>query len=472
MPSVPRAYPTAAAVASLAPAGGQRLLGRLLDVSAPLGNSPPHMASAPIQILGAGLTGMSAAHHLGGGYELHERQDRAGGHVITLEQDGYRFDRTGHLLHLRDDAIRAWVEELLAGRLVSVQRNSRVFSHGVYTRYPYQANTYGLPPQVAYECLQGYLTARERIDQVPEPKTFEQFCLKYFGEGFSKHFMIPYNQKLWGVHPRDITAQWCSRFVPQPKLEDVLAGAVGLNDRELGYNTNFLYPRRGIGELTDALVASLPIPPRLSHAPASIDWRARKLRFADGEVDYDVLISTAPLDALVGLLDDAPSEVRAAADKLVCNPLWYLDVALDVPCGVDMHWAYVPEERYPFYRVGCYSNFSAELAPAGKACLYVELASRETPRMDALLPQVADGLCDMGIIERPQDIAFAQPRRIDHAYVVFNHDYYAALEAIRPFLEEQRIVSAGRYGGWNYSSMEDALIFGREAAERARELRS
>src|SRR5262245_6708202 len=111
------------------------------------------MSSAPIQILGAGLTGMSAGHHLQTGFEIHERLSHAGGHAITLEQQGYRFDRTGHLLHLRDAAMRAFIERLFDGELRSVQRRSLVFSHGVYTRYPYQANTFGLPPQVAYECL-------------------------------------------------------------------------------------------------------------------------------------------------------------------------------------------------------------------------------------------------------------------------------------------------------------------------------
>ena len=73
----------------------------------------------------------------------------------------------------------------------------------------------------------------------------------------------------------------------------------------------------------------------------------------------------------------------------------------------------------------------------------------------------------MGIISRPEAIVFARVRRIDHAYVIFDHDYYPALEVIRPFLEERNIISAGRYGGWNYSSMGDALRFGKEAAEQA-----
>jgi protoporphyrinogen oxidase len=425
------------------------------------------MSAAPIQILGAGLTGMSAAHHLKSGFALHERLGHVGGHVITLEEQGFRFDRTGHLLHLRDPGIRSWIEGLLGDELRQVERRSRIFSQGVYTRYPYQANTFGLPAQTAFDCLNGYLQAREREAQTPAPTNFEEFCLKYFGEGFSRHFMIPYNQKLWGTHPREITAEWCSRFVPRPKLEDVLAGAVGLNDRELGYNASFLYPAHGIGELSRALRQGLDPALHLSHAPRAVDWRKRKLIFDDGEVPYQALISTMPLDALIPMLVDAPAAVSAAGGKLICNPLYYLDVALDRPAGVDMHWVYVPEERFPFYRVGCYSNVSELMAPPGKADLYVELASRKAPDLDALLPEVAAGLCEMGVIERPRDIAFARCRRIDHAYVVFDHGYYAALQAIQPFLEEQRIFSTGRYGGWNYSSMEDALIFGQKAAAQA-----
>ncbi len=429
--------------------------------------------NAPVQILGAGLSGLSAARTLGSRCEVHERLAHPGGHAITLEEDGFRFDKTGHLLHLRDPEIRAWLMSLLAGQTVTVHRNSRVFSYGVYTRYPYQANTYGLPSAIAYECLMGLIEAEGSKHLVPEPTTFEEFCYKHFGAGFSKHFMIPYNQKLWGVHPREITAAWCQRFVPMPKLSDVIAGAVGMNDRELGYNADFIYPKLGIGELAKAMAREVTSPIHYEHAPQSISAQERTLRFADGDIPYDVLISTAPLDRLVSLIDDAPEDVRAAAQRLRCNPLWYLDVALDVPCGEEgLHWAYVPEEKYPFYRVGCYSNFSALMAPPGKACLYVELSERSEPDMAKLLPEVAQGLIDMRLITRPEDIRFARARTIQHAYVLYDHQYYDALAVIRPFLEARRIVSVGRYGGWNYSSMEDALIFGRDAAKRALELLS
>ena len=416
----------------------------------------------PVAILGAGLTGLSAAIELGErglSYRIFEKLAAPGGHAVTLEDSGFRFDRTGHLLHLKSDALRAQVLSWIGPDHVQVQRRSVIWSNGVYTRYPFQANTFGLPPDVAYECLSGFINAHFNAHE-PEPKNFEEFCLAHFGEGISRHFMIPYNSRLWGVHPREITSAWCQRFVPLPRLEDVLAGAVGLNDRELGYNTNFIYPRLGIGQLAQGMARRVP----------NIELAQRRLVFDDETVDFDVLVSSIPLPTLLGLIDELPEPVRAAAAKLRCSHLDYLDVALRRPSGKNFHWAYVPEAKYPFYRVGHYSHFSPALAPPGKASLYVELADRSRPDLSELLPRVAQGLIEMGIIDQPEDIEFARARRIDFAYVIFDHEYFGALDVIRPFLEEARILSSGRYGEWNYSAMEDAIAFGRAAAERAQAL--
>ena len=428
-------------------------------------------SQTPVAVLGAGLTGMAAAFHLGRAavpHRIFEKLPHPGGHAITLEESGYRFDRTGHLLHLRDPETRALALSWIGDDWVEVQRKSLVWSNGTYTRYPFQANTYGLPPQVAYECLNGFIQAHFAKDR-PAPANFEEFCLQHFGEGISRHFMIPYNARLWGVHPSEITADWCSRFVPLPRLEDVLAGAVGLNDRELGYNVRFVYPRLGIGVLADGLARAVP-QIELSRAPTAIDWQRRELHFEDEVVRYEALVSTAPLSTLLALCKDLPAPVAEAGRKLRCSHLYYLDVALNGPCQKPLHWVYVPEAKYPFYRLGCYSNFSAAMAPPGKANLYVELADRTAPDLGKLLPEVAAALVEMGLIDVPEAVRFARVRRIDHAYVIFDHHYFPALSAIRPFLAEANIVSTGRYGGWNYSAMEDALRFGQEGAARAQQI--
>jgi YD repeat-containing protein len=428
-------------------------------------------SSTKVAVLGAGLTGMSAAWHLQQAnvpHRIFERRPSAGGHVVTLQDQGFCFDRTGHLLHLRDPAMRELALRWIGQDHMLVERHSMIWSHGGYTHYPYQANTFGLPPQVAYECILGFFKAKLEPSAV-EPTNFEEFCLAHFGEGFSRHFMIPYNCRLWGVHPREITAAWCSRFVPLPKLEDVIAGSVGLNDRQLGYNTQFLYPRKGIGALTEGMARDLPHI-EFERAPTAIDAASKRLTFDTETVDYHVLVSSAPLDQLCAIVRDAPQQVRQAASLQRCSRLWYLDVALDVPCGKPYHWVYVPEERYPFYRVGCYSHFSPALVPDGKAGLYIELADRNEPDLDKLLPSVTDGLIEMGFIRHGREILFARKRKIDYAYVIFDHNYFESVATVQRFLLDHDIISTGRYGGWNYSSMEDALIFGRDAAHQAAQL--
>jgi protoporphyrinogen oxidase len=423
----------------------------------------------PVLVLGAGLAGLSAALHLrraGVPFRHVERNAFAGGHAITIEDEGYRFDRTGHLLHLRDPEMRALVMGWVGDDCLEISRSSRVFSHGTYTRYPFQANTFGLPPPVAYECLMGFLEAMAGLDQAPEPRNFEDFCLKHFGKGISKHFMLPYNARLWGVSPRDITAAWCQRFVPMPRLEDVVAGAVGLNDRELGYNSTFLYPRLGIGQLPAAMARELPAV-ELGRAPVAIDLLARRAHFDDEVISFDRLISTIPLDSLGRLLVAPPRDVAEAFSRLRCTSLYYLDVALDAPPLDGVHWVYVPEERFAFYRVGSYSNISPSLAPRGGGSLYVELADRAPPDPARVAAEVTAQLVEMRAIRDASQVRFARLRHIEHAYVIFDHHYFPSLATIQPFLAAAGATSTGRYGGWNYSSMEDALLFGRDAARAA-----
>ena len=53
-----------------------------------------------IVIVGAGLTGLSAAYH-GGGF-IYEKEDRVGGTCISPIVNGFIFDLGIHVLHTRD----------------------------------------------------------------------------------------------------------------------------------------------------------------------------------------------------------------------------------------------------------------------------------------------------------------------------------------------------------------------------------
>lgn len=422
-----------------------------------------------VVILGGGLTGISAAVHSTRPWVLLERNSRLGGHARTDERDGYWFDKTGHWLHLRDPYTKALMAELLGDELVRVDRKARVFSNGALTRYPFQANLYGLPPAVIEECLLGFIEAWQKGDTRP-PANFEEFCLQRFGAGISRHFMIPYNHKLWGVHPREITAEWCSRFVPVPRLPEVVAGAVGSSPPEMGYNVSFLYPRTGgIETMTRALTTRMRTDigeARLSTPVDSIDVEARRVFAGGEEIPYRAVVATIPLPELFRRIRALPPEIEAAAGRLRCTPVRYLNVATRNPVPADFHWIYVPEEKYPFYRVGIYSNALPAMAPQGRGSLYVELSDRG-PRpsgvaLDTLRHDVAAGLAASGAIASADDVLFADLHELEYAYVVFDDHYYAATAQLRAWLEAHDIFPRGRYGSWTYNAMEDCILAGRE----------
>ena len=113
-------------------------------------------------VLGAGLAGLSTALHLGPGADalILEKLPHVGGKACTERIGEFIFDVTGHWLHLRDPGISALIERLMGlDAFYKVDRVSRIWSHGVYTEYPFQANTHGLPPAVVHECLMGAISA-------------------------------------------------------------------------------------------------------------------------------------------------------------------------------------------------------------------------------------------------------------------------------------------------------------------------
>ncbi|HEY2730649.1 MAG TPA: FAD-dependent oxidoreductase [Polyangia bacterium] len=424
----------------------------------------------PVVILGGGLTGISTAVHLRAPWVLFERDDRLGGHARTDERDGYRFDKTGHWLHLRDPGVKQLVDELLPGQMVPIARRAKIFSHGALTRFPFQANLQGLPPEVVKECLMGVIEARvanATATVQTEPKNFEEYCLRHFGAGISKHFMIPYNEKLWGVPPREITATWCSRFVPLPNLEQIVAGAVGAGPPEMGYNVSFLYPKAGgIETFTRALQTRMRADGGRVHtrtSPDVVDWRRREIIAGGERVPYRAVVASIPLPELLKRMPDLPPEIEAHAARLRCTTLRYVNIASRAKPPADWHWIYVPETKYPFYRVNVFSSAMPTMAPAGAASICVEMSDRG-PIGDAALRDSILALTAAGALTSPDDVVFAERKEIQYAYVVFDDHYYAATRAIFAFLEANGIYPRGRYGAWTYNAMEDCVLAGREVA--------
>ncbi|OGS04182.1 MAG: hypothetical protein A3G41_07425 [Elusimicrobia bacterium RIFCSPLOWO2_12_FULL_59_9] len=434
------------------------------------------MLNTDVLIIGAGLAGMSCAHHL-------QKEDPAlrclvleksravGGLAGSFIQDGFTFDYTGHLLHLHDPYGKDFILRLLRGNHIRHERSAWIYSQNTYTRYPFQANTFGLPRRVIDDCVVGFLkTLNKRPPaQNAGPANFKDWSLQTFGEGISRHFMFPYNQKLWRMPLERLTTEWLGRFVPKPKVEEVLYGALTDQKKFFGYNASFLYPRRGGAQALPDALAARTSGIRLGAPVTRIDFRQKIIEAGGlGQIRYNRLVNTMPLVHLIDAMAGVPGGVRAARRKLLYNTVYCFNIGFNRPRMSDKHWIYFPEKRFPFYRAGFCSNFSENAAPNGTSSLYIEISRSPGARLDfnKTETQILKGLRECGLTRRSDQIVTKKWTPIPCAYVVYDRDRTPSVQEIFAFLGENRVESIGRYGAWKYSFMEEAIMDGKRCAER------
>jgi protoporphyrinogen oxidase len=330
---------------------------------------------------------------------------------------------------------------------------------------------YGLPKEVVNECIMGFVEAQESREELYKigSKTanylgvsFKEWIGSVFGSGIAKHFMIPYNEKMWKTDLSELSSEWVDWSIPVPRLDEVIAGALGIENPRMGYSSQFLYPGEGGIEVLPK--AFLPYVKNLHYNKrlSGIDLHKKKAWFDDdSSIEYDRLVSTIPLPELLDSIQNLPQSI-AVLD---------INLGIDVDAVSDQHWIYFPEPEIAFYRVGFYSNFSCALIPPKSSSLYVEVSylPGSPLRNTDVLENVYENMKTCGLLKSAGQIIVENVIDIPYAYVIHDNFRYKNLPKIMDYLTKHNIFSIGRYGGWGYMSMEDAILQGKEVAESIHE---
>ena len=416
-----------------------------------------------IIILGGGLTGLSVGYHLAKEkveFKIIEKDKRVGGLCKTENIDGFLFDYTGHFLHFKTDYAERLVKKLLGKNLEKHQRNSWIYSKNVFTPYPFQKNTHGLPFYVKAECFLGLIKTRFKRSKL---KTFEEWILNSFGNGIAKHFMIPYNEKLWTLHPKYLTTEWVGSFVPKVSVLEFIKGALFSVKRDtVGYNPLFYYPKKGgIESLPRAFERQIKKYIIKNTKIKRIDIKNKIIECEGGEkYRYDKLISTIPLPEIVKLIKQ--KQMHNLLKSLEYVSVYNLNLGLNKEHDHDKHWVYFPEKRYPFYRIGFMSNINKNMVPEGCGSIYTEISySNHKPLTPNIEKNIIKSLIKLKLL-REKNIIVKKVLNIKYAYVIYNKFWKESVPQIKNYLKKNDIISIGRYGGWEYSAMENAINYGKE----------
>ena len=143
------------------------------------------------------------------------------------------------------------------------------------------------------DCLIG-LVESQTISKDQAFTNFEEWVLAKFGAGVAKHFMNPYNFKVWATPLAKMGYYWIAERVSVVDWRKAIETTIVPKSTDWGPNAKFGYPARGgtLG-LWKAVLPFVGDRVRFHKRVVSIDEEKREVTFADG---CDAGVRPAALD--------------------------------------------------------------------------------------------------------------------------------------------------------------------------------
>ena len=436
-----------------------------------------------IVILGGGPTGLGAAYRLqelgSTHYHLYERHDHLGGLASSFtDPQGFTWDIGGHVMFSHYKYYDQVFDTLMGDDYQLNDRECWVRMFDRWVPYPFQNNIRYLPKEVCLECLSGLIHAQGQ-GQHKQARNFDEFIHAVFGEGICKHFMTPYNFKVWAHPPRMMNKQWIGERVAVLDVDRALRNVVlGTDDFGWGPNNRFKFPLfGGTGEFYRRFAGPLEGHYSLRKTVDFVNITRQQVRFRDGQVvPYDILISAIPLDKLCNdvINGDLPRPIKKAASSLRHSGGHMLGIGIRQPCPSTKSWMYFPEDNCPFYRVTYLSNYSPRMTPDKDRyySLLCETSYSEFKPVDAetIVEDTIQGLINAGLLKDSDraDIVSTWHFHADYSYPTPSVERDDILAQVIPHLEERNVFSRGRFGMWKYevSNTDHTLMQGVELVNR------
>ena len=441
-------------------------------------------------VIGAGPAGLTAA------LELTQRSHQTtileadtvvGGISRTVERDGWRFDIGGHRFFTKvADVEKRWKQILGPGDFLRRPRLSRIYYRGRFFDYPLKAGNalrnLGVVEAARSVASYGWARVRPPADQ----SSFEGWVSARFGRRLYSIFFASYTEKVWGIHPSKLPADWAAQRIKNLSLGRAVLDSVrrtkGRRD-VASLIEEFDYPRLGPGmmwETAAQIVAERGARVRFQRRVVQVRHEAGRVvevvaEGPDGLEQFDArggVISSMPFGQLAEAMDPSPpDEVLTAARALKHRD--FLTVAIVVPetGAFPDNWIYIHAPEVKVGRVQNFGSWSPEMVKPGFTCLGLEYFVNVG---DELWEMADDELVALGRRELVQLGLVPQGTtgegwvvRMPKAYPVYDGAYKANVEVVRSWLAENaaNLWPVGRNGMHRYNNQDHSMVTATLAVE-------
>ncbi len=482
-------------------------------------------------IIGAGPAGLTAAYELLKKTDIKpliiEESDMIGGISRTVEHGGNRMDIGGHRFFSKSAEVNALWEELmpLQGKpsfddlmlgtqkelsengpdpenddRVMLLRNrvSRIYFLKKFFDYPISIKPETIKNMGFVRTIKagfGYIWA---CIFKKDEDSLKSFYINRFGAPLYEMFFEGYTEKLWGINPAEISADWGAQRVKGLSLKKALWSIISKpfakNSKkvETSLIEQFHYPKKGPGQLWETMAD------RITEMGGQIllNCRATEFKLSDGKIDGVVLdyegskrkiaadyyLSSMPIKDLVeGMGEAAPDDVKRIALALPYRDFITVGLLVNrlnlknetkiktVGNIVPDCWIYIQEREVKLGRLQIFNNWSPYMVKDPESTVWIGLEyfcdeGDELWQMNDrdFIEFATDELSEMGVIDA-ESVLDSVRIKVKKAYPAY-FGSYAEFDTVKNYLSGlENLWCIGRNGQHRYNNMDHSMLTAIEA---------
>lgn len=413
-----------------------------------------------IAIIGAGISGLSAAHFLKDKYSVtvFEKEDSPGGLIKCRRVNGSLFHTCGgHVFNSKYQDVLDWFWSMFdrESEFTKAERNSCVFmdKNGSSLEhedipYPIENHIYLFDKQTQ----DAFYSDLEEIDEVKgtdakftDYENFGDFLRWRFGRTLYGLYFQPYNEKVWRRDLTTVPMSWMEGKLPMPTTQEMRDNNANKVKEKAFVHSSFWYEKNnGSQHIADRLAEGLNIV--YNAEISSIEY-----------VDGSWVIEGCKFDKVIfcGNIKDMVKAIKGVDMKQYIQPVNDLEYhgTTAVFCEIDSNpysWIYQPSSRHESHRIICTGNFAQSNN------------SEEIPndRITATI-EFTDYISMDDIMNNLKKVPL-NPRYIDHkynqyTYPIQNKNTRIMIKGLKDTLAPYGFFFTGRFADWEYYNMDVAI---------------
>lgn len=481
-------------------------------------------------IIGAGPAGLTAAYELLTKTDIKpiiiESEAFIGGISRTATYKGNRMDIGGHRFFSKDDRVTALWTKMLPiqgadayddkklGRekplseggpdpeatdevMLVRDRVSRIIWRKRFFDYPIslKASTF-INMGFINTMKAGFGYIGSCIKKRPEDN-LENFYINRFGKPLYSMFFEDYTEKLWGVHPSNISADWGAQRVKGLSIMKAIKNAFGKifkskknKEVETSLIEQFIYPKKGPGQLYEKMadeirrlggeiVLETAVCKIKTDSGKVVEVSVRDKNGAISQLSADYFISSMPIKDLVEAIgeDVCGEKVFKIASELPYRDFMTVGLLLNglkVKNKTKMKtlgnivpdcWIYVQDRDVRLGRIQIFNNWSPYMVENPEENVWVGLEyfctegdGMWTSKDEDFIANAIKELIKVGVIEDESAVLDSTLIRVKKAYPAY-FGTYAEFDTVKEYLNGfENLYCVGRNGQHRYNNMDHSMV--------------